>query len=248
MEELIQKIDELIIAINANAVSKGFTIAGIIIPIFISVAVAVFAIVQHFQNLRLQKIISNRDYKAQMHADILKIYDDFCLAQNAIGSSGGAVHTVFACFFPVNGGQSLPAIYVNNLNSSSSVICQAANRASLLLPKEDEDINNVIKEIYEKLKILKFKVNEYFYNGIAFNVADSAWDKILNRGFAIAKWDYTGLNNNRSAYSTFLEYCKTATTQEIDTMTQELLELFKYDKFDVHFEKYLQMNLMDGKH
>ena len=248
MEELIQKIDELIIAINENAVSKGFTIAGIIIPIIISVAVAIFAVVQHFQNVRLQKIISNRDYKAQMHADILKIYDDFCLAQNALGGSGGAVHTVFACFVPVNGGLSLPAIYVDNLNSSLSVICQAANRASLLLPKEDEDIKNIITAIYEKFRLLRFKVNEYFYNGIAFNIANSAWDKIISSGFTIQKWDYNGLNNNRSEYNTFLEYCKTSTTQEIDMMTQELLELFKYDKFDVHFEKYLQMNLMGCKH
>lgn len=247
MEELIQKIDELINTINENSVPKGVTIAGIVIPILISAAVAVFAILQHFQNVRLQRIISNRDYKVQMHADILKIYDDFCLAQNALGGSVGAVHSVFACFLPVSGGLNLPTLYVNNLNAALNVICQAANRAKLLLPKEDENIRNMIEDTYEKFKKLKFKVDEYFYNGIAYNVADSAWNKILSNGIIISKWNYYELNNNRTVYGTFLEYCKTATTQEIDAMTQELHDLFTYDKFDVYFEKYLQMNLMEGK-
>lgn len=73
MEELSQKIAELIETLNKNSVPIGLTIFCMIVPIVISLAVAIFAVVQHYQNKRLQKNISEKELKVQMHGDILNI-------------------------------------------------------------------------------------------------------------------------------------------------------------------------------
>lgn len=122
MEELIQKIDELIENLNSNSMPLWLSIVGLIVPIIISVAVAIIAIVQHYQNIRLQKIISYRDYKAQMHTDILRIYDDLCLAQNKIFGPDNGMHVIFSGAFTLTNGNDLATYYVNDLNSSLNLL------------------------------------------------------------------------------------------------------------------------------
>ena len=75
MEELIQKIDELIIAINNNSLPLWLSIVGILVPIFISIIVAIQAYIQHNSNKQLQIYISEKESRIQMHTDFLAIYD-----------------------------------------------------------------------------------------------------------------------------------------------------------------------------
>ena len=55
MDELIQKIDELINAINNNNVPIWLTWVGVLVPILISIAVIVQASVQAKNNKKFQK-------------------------------------------------------------------------------------------------------------------------------------------------------------------------------------------------
>ena len=71
MEELIDKIDELIIAINNNSIPLWLSIVGILIPIFISIVVAIQAYIQHNSNKKLQMYISEKEARIQMHSDFL---------------------------------------------------------------------------------------------------------------------------------------------------------------------------------
>lgn len=114
-----------------------------IIPIIISLAVAAFAVVQHYQNKRLQKNISVKELKVQMHGDILNIYDGYCVAQTTLGKANYNVATVIA-------NPNILDQWLNELQNSMAVICQAYNRAGLLLPKTDVKLREVLKNIFEK--------------------------------------------------------------------------------------------------
>lgn len=250
MEELMQKIDELINAINNNSVPFWLTIIGIFVPIAISLLVWWQSHRQNKKNIalqkqitaseeRLQKEISSKEIKAQMHGDILKIYDDFCFAQNTIGYAKDNVHTIFSNFNS-NNGISLPLQWINNVTAASITLCQAFNRAKLLLPSEDKELRTILESIWGKYKDLKAKVDEYFYSGVAFNRSNNAWLIIAQR-FNISVGDYNALTGNPMAYDAFLKLCINATTKEINAEITEILDLLTYDRFDVYFEKYLRI-------
>ena len=65
MEELIQKIDELINAINNNSVPLWLTIIGILVPIAISLLVWWQSHQQNKKNIALQKQITTSEEKLQ---------------------------------------------------------------------------------------------------------------------------------------------------------------------------------------
>lgn len=169
MEELIQKIDELINAINNDSVPLWLTIIEILVPIAISLLVWWQSHQQNKTNIalqkqitaseeHLQKKISSKEIKVQMHGDILKIYDDFCLAQNTISYAKDNVHTIFSNFNSnSNNGVSFPLQWINNVTTASNVLCQSVNRAKLLLPSEDEELRKILESIWEKYKDLSDK-------------------------------------------------------------------------------------------
>lgn len=250
MEELAQKIDELIEALKTNSMPLWISIVGIFVPILLSGIVIFISIMQHRinkkmqieiaeKNITLQQQINERDVCIQMHEDILHIYNDFCAAQNAMCFMDGRSYLIFSNFFVENGSQ-LPAIFFNGLNSALNNICQAVNRAKLLLPQSDMDLRDVLCQLFEKYKNLTLKVNDYLHSGVAINVFQNAWTKINSGNFGKFN-NYAQLANNQSAYATYLEYCKTEMTREIDALIVELRRLFEYDKFDKYFEPYLRI-------
>lgn len=251
MEELIQKIDELINAINNNSVPLWLTIIGILVPIAISLLVWWQSHQQNKKNIalqqqiktseeKLQKEISSKEIKVQMHGDILMIYDDFCLAQNTIGYAEDNVHTIFSNFNS-NNGISLPLQWINNVTSSTNMLCQSINKAKLLLPSEDTEIRTILESIWEKYKELRKKAYEYFYSGTAFTYSNNAWN-IVGPRFNIIAGDYNTLVSNPIAYDAFLKLCINDTTKEINEKIKEILDLLTYNKFDIFFEKYLRMD------
>lgn len=95
-EKLIEELQSLTEAINKNAVPLWISVVGVIVPIVLSIAVIVQAWVQHRQNKKLQSNLSNKDIKVQMHSDFLKIYDDFCIAQNTLGRAEKDLIKIFS--------------------------------------------------------------------------------------------------------------------------------------------------------
>ena len=84
MEEVLQKLTELINVLENNSVPLWLSIFGIIVPIIISVAVVIITIINNRRdkdlqrqinekNTELEKLLSDRDVRIQMHADFLKI-------------------------------------------------------------------------------------------------------------------------------------------------------------------------------
>ena len=255
MEEVLQKLTELINVLENNSVPLWLSIFGIIVPIIISVAVVIITIINNRRdkdlqrqinekNTELEKQLSDRDVRIQMHADFLKIYDDFCFAQNAIGMMGGRSYLIFSNFSTVNG-VCLPTVYVNNLNTALNVLCQARNKAKLLFPENEGNLRAAIDNIYNKYKNVTVKVNEYYYSGLAYNSCQIAWSKMPSIG--VLHQDYNLLMNDKKAYDAFLLNCRTSVTNEIDKETKELLKLFEYDAFDKYFEKYLRIDAERGE-
>lgn len=255
MEEVLQKLTELINVLENNSVPLWLSIFGIIVPIIISVAVVIITIINNRRdkdlqrqinekNTELEKLLSDRDVRIQMHADFLKIYDDFCFAQNAIGMMGGRFYLIFSNFSTVNG-VCFPTVYVNNLNTALNVLCQAMNKAKLLFPENEVNLRAAIDNIYNKYKNVTVKINEYYYSGLAYNTCQIAWSKMPSIG--VFHQDYNLLMNDKKAYDAFLLNCRTSVTNEIDKETEELLKLFEYDAFDKYFEKYLRIDAERGQ-
>jgi hypothetical protein len=251
MEDIVLKIDELIKAINNNTLPLWISIVGIFVPILLSAIIIVITIIQNKKNKELQELInnknytlqkelSNRDIKVQMHSDILKIYDDFSYAQNVVGVAQGRVNLIFSNFNTYNG-INTPLQWNNDLANAINVICQATNRAVLLLPTIDTELKNLLISLMDKYKILKNTVDNYYFTGIAFNVTTVAWNAI-GTTYNIKFNDYDSLTNNPQAYTFFLNSCSNNTTQKIETIINDILDSFQYEKFDKHFEKYLRMD------
>ena len=250
-EQLIEELRNLTEAINKNAVPLWISIVGIFVPIAISVAVVIISVFQNRknkelqekineQNERLQRELSHKELKMQMHSDIMKIYDDFCLAHNAMLLTGGKSHMAFSNFTSENW-PNLPFNYVTGINNAFSALIKAVDRAMLIIPKQDDEFRTVLKNILDKYKDLNEQI-DYYYRGIAINVSNIAWQQIVQNYPNILIYDYRTLEGNQEAYKTYLERCKTETTTDIDKKTAELVELFKYENFDKYFEKYLRMD------
>jgi hypothetical protein len=252
MEDIAQKIDELIETINNNTLPLWISIVGIFVPILLSGIIIVITIIQNKKNKELQELINNKNYtlqkdlsdrdvKVQMHGDILKIYDDFCYAQNVVGVAQDRVHVIFSNFNTYNG-INTPLQWNNGIMNAVTVICQAKNRAELLLPTNDIELKKLLKNLMNKYRCLKVTVDNYCFSGIAFNITTEAWNTI-STAYNIKYNDYDSLTSNPQAYTAFLKLCSNDTTQQIETIINEILDLFQYEKFDKYFEKYLRMDI-----
>lgn len=254
MEDLIATLSELIEVIKNNSVPLLITVIGTLVPIFISILVFIQSYRQNKKNIdmqkqmdemerKLQKEICDREIKAQMHGDILKIYDDFTLAQNTITSVENKVHVIFSNFIYYNGNNT-PLQWVNNISLSINLISKATNRANLLLPASDKELRKILKKILDKYNELKDKVDRYYYSGEAFSTVNSAWQRIVSSS-NIQIYNYDVLMNRPTDYEDFLNICDNKQTKEINKIITEILPLFDYEKFDQYFEPYLQMKLID---
>lgn len=234
MEELIQKIDELIIAINNNSLPLWLSIVGILVPIFISIIVAIQAYIQHNSNKQLQIYISEKEARIQMHSDFLAIYDSFCFAQNCIGIGKNQIDEIFA--IPNNFFQ-----WYNDLHQASIGLCQSTNRALLLLPKHDIDLRNTLDTTFHKYCELTNLITEYISTGKVEYDRGQAWTN-LNSRYGIATGNYTMLSNNSAAYNDFIKLFSNEKTKQIAEFIKDLLPLFEYEKFDKFFEPYLKID------
>lgn len=235
MEELIQKIDELIIAINNNSLPLWLSIVGILVPIFISIIVAIQAYIQHNSNKQLQIYISEKESRIQMHTDFLAIYDSFCVAQNCIGPSRNKINEIFA-------NPSLLSQWYDDLHKASFDLCQSTNRALLLLPESDTNLRNTLDSLFKKYRDLVEQVYDYISTGKVENDRGQAWSK-LNPQYGIFVGNYAMLSSNPVAYGDYIKLFSNENTKQISEAIKELLPLFEYEKFDKFFEPYLRINM-----
>lgn len=245
MEELIQKIDELINKISENSVPLWLSIIGIFVPILISLLVLWQGYRQNRRNIelqqqitnseeKLQKEISAKETKVQMHGDFLKIYDDFCIAQSVIGKAKDNIPNIF--FNP-----NIALQWTNDLINANNGVCQAMNRARLLLPTCDKVFLDVLRTVFEKYRELTSKVIDYINTGAAEFYRNQTWNKITQT-YNIGYGDYMALANNPIACQDFMKLYSNKETDLLNDMIKELLPLFEYENFDIHFEKYLRID------
>lgn len=233
MEELTQKIDELIETLNGNSMPLGLSIVGMIVPILISLAVAIFAVVQHYQNKRLQKDISDKGLRVQMHGDILNIYDGYCVAQNTLGKANNNVANVLL-------NPNILVQWLNELQNSMGLICQAYNRAELLLPESDIELRKILETILDKYRDFVSEIFEYTSSGAAELNRNQTWVKIANT-HSIQPNDYLTLYFSKDATADFIKLYANENTEKMNEKLKELMDLFKSDKFDKYFKPYLSM-------
>ncbi|MDE7440322.1 MAG: hypothetical protein K2N23_07440, partial [Clostridia bacterium] len=77
-------------------------------------------------------------------------------------------------------------------------------------------------------------------SGVAETVRQQTWNKI-NATYKIPINNYYLLSFNDNATEDFLKLCSNEKTQKMDDEIGDILELFKYDKFDKYFEPYLRI-------
>ncbi len=238
MKEIAETINRLIEMIDQNSIPIWVTYVGIFVPISISVAVAIISLIQNKKNNKLQKEIeeSNERFQIalnkheeyiQMRDNILKIYDDYCMAQNLLESVHNRIHVIFSNFSAFNGYYTLPYQLVDDVNNAIKTIYQASNRAKLLLPREDKDLRNILEVILEKYSAFGKKVNSYYHNGIGRSASENAWNIIVSSS-NIIRYDYSALTDNPSLYESYLKLCDTNETKEIERLIDDLLPFFKY--------------------
>ncbi|MBD5632090.1 MAG: hypothetical protein HDP34_02515 [Clostridia bacterium] len=233
MEELVQKIDELKEVLNANSVPLWLSIFCMIVPIAISIAVAIFAGVQHYQNKKLQKAISDKDLRVQMHGDILSIYDGNSMVQSTLVRASQGIAMILA-------NPNLTLQWHNELLNVLHVLCQANNRAFLLLPQSESDLREVLRNIFCRFKAFCADINYYINSGAADWVRQQTWNKISTT-YNIPLYNYYFLSINNIAADDFIKLCTNKDTERMDNEIREILELFHYEKFDKYFEPYLRM-------
>ena len=252
MEDIAQKIELLIEAVSRNAVPVWITIVGSFGPIIVSLLVVWQSHRQNKRNTELQKTIeynnellqnklSERDERAQMRGDFLRIYDEYGLAQNAIGVARNNVHIIFSNFANAAG---MPLQWLNSIHQATNAMCQALNRAKLLLPPSDNDLRRVLEEVYSACKEVENKANAYYYSGQAVAASESAWCTI-SPSWNVIKYDYNTLMGNPLAYENYLKLCVNDKTKELEQLIEKALSCYSYEKFDKYFEPYLQMIPME---
>jgi len=238
MEEIAQKLDELIKAINSNSVLDWI---AALVPIALTVIIIIQSILHHRDNKKMQEYISDRDVKAQMHSEFLKMYDDIACAQNMLCYANGKSEVVLSNF-DFNSNSINAPMWVNNLNSIATNVCQTSNRARLLIPKKDKEFCDVIVNIWERYRILTFKINSYFNSGKAYAKSQDAWNTI-NIKYLIPQGNYLAFAVNRDACDDYIKLCSTDETEEINKLIKEFAELLKYENFDRYFEDYLRISV-----
>ena len=238
MEEIVQKLDELIKAVNSNSALDWI---AVLIPIALTIVIILQSVFHHRENKKMQQMVSDRDIKAQMHNDFLKIYDDIACAQNIVCITDGKSELILSNF-DFNSNSINAPIWVGNLKNAAINVCQAANRARILIPEEDKKFCEVITNIWEKYKELTFKIASYFDSGKAHDKSQDAWDTISIK-YGIPRETYQAFAVNRNACDDYIKLCATAETEEINKLIKEFTELLKYENFDRHFEKYLRIDV-----
>lgn len=157
---------------------------------------------------KLQKELSEHEERVQMRGDILKIYNDFCYAQSVIGRGRGQINVIFSNFSSYNASYApnIPMQWINDVHYATSSTCQAVNRSKLLLPPSDEDLRNVLEEMYEKIKEVRDKAEFYYNSGNAYSASETAWNTITPSS-GILKYNYPAFGSNQPAYDSFLKLC-----------------------------------------
>ena len=252
MEEIVQKIEQLTEVVGRSMVPMWITIIGAFGPILVSLLVVWQSHRQNKKNVELQKQIednnallqkklSERDEKSQMRGDFLKIYDAFCLAQNILAAASNNVHVFFSNFSILS---NMPLHWINEINQATNAMCQAINRAKLLLPPSDTELRRVLEEVFSTCKEVENKANDYYYSGQAIAASESAW-RTISPSWSVSMYDYNALLGNPPAYENYLKLCVNDKTKELECLIERAISYFPYEKFDKYFEPYLQIAPME---
>lgn len=238
MEELIQKIEELINVVENNGVPVVLTWVGILFPIIISILVIIQTAIQASRNKKFQKYLSDRDVKVQMHNDFMKVYDDFCYAQNFICINN--LEELFAI-------PELTSMWYNDTTKALTALWQSGNRAHLLIPSEDKDLREILDNLCKKIEEIKGLIDKYFYTGQAEFYRTQAWNKISGRLLPGTFGDYRALSMRKDLYDDFIKLYSNDELNEIKKKIDEIRPLFKYENFDKYFEQYVRIELSEEK-
>ena len=231
MEDITQKMDELITSLSVNSVPQWVTYIGIFVPIMISILVVVITIIQHRRSKKLQQDICDKEMRVQMHNDFLAIYDEFVKVFKVILGAQNGIEKIFVS--PQNALR-----WFNDFRDCGQSVWQALNKAELLCPETDTEFVEALRNIHNKTAKLFDDAWNYYYSYNGTNHYNATFGKI-SALYKIQSPDQ--LYFNLSAYQDFLNMYIDDNIKEINKSIETIITLMSKDRFDVYFEPYVKM-------
>lgn len=230
MEELVEKIDELIITIQKNSTPLWLTWVSIVVPIILSIVVIICTILQHKQNKNLQKTISTKEIEFQMHGEILKIYSTFEDFHDFLIFNNNLTKIV--------SNKIRLDIFVEKINQFQIKISHAYNHVKLIF--NDDGVLKIIGDIHKKFFNFVKTFNEYYTNGQIQENNETAW-KLMESSFSIKSGDYVKVYKNTKASSSFEKIFKDKIVVDMEASIKEMIALFSDENFDDYFSPYVKI-------
>lgn len=231
MEDVVQKIDELINYLRENTVPKWATYIAIFIPILISILVVVITVIQYRRNKKLQQDICDKEMRVQMHNDFLAIYDEFVKVFKILLGAKNGIERIF-----INSQNAMR--WFNDFRDGGQSMWQALNKAELLSPKNDKEFIDALRNIHDKTGQLFDYAWNYYYSSEGTNHYNSTFAKI-SALYQVQNPDQ--LYFNPVAYEDFLNMYVDKHIKTINKGIEEIIILMSEDNFDVYFEPYVKM-------
>lgn len=230
MEELVSAVDRIADSPGSN-LPLWASIAGLVVPIILTIVTIVLSVRMDRQNKQLQIVLSNRDMINQTRQCVLDIYNAYLTALNITYQANGNVAEIFVS-------DQYYYRWEQDVRNADVAIIGAYNRAKLML--EDEALITEIEKARNAFSQLAKAISSYIYTGIPSQIITNAWAKFSVQ-HSVQIGNYYALTQNRVLGEDFSKLCETSYTKDIQNKMSAYIEIVGTDAFDKVFKKYVQI-------
>lgn len=230
MEELVNATNHLAASVG-SALPLWASVAGLVVPIILTVVTIILSVRMDRQNKQLQKTLSNRDMVNQTRQCVLDIYNSYLAGLNLAAQANGNVAEIFVS------DQSYYR-WAQDIENADTDIMRAFNRTKLML--EDEVLLTHLAKARDAFSQLTLSIKTYIHTGIPAQTVANAWAQFSVQ-YNIQGGNYYALMQNRVWGEAFIKLCETSYTRDIQAKIEGYINAVGNDAFDEPFKKYVQI-------
>lgn len=230
MEELTSAVDRIADSLGSN-LPLWASIAGLVVPIVLTIVTIILSVRMDQQNKQLQKVLSNRDTINQTRQCVLDIYNAYLTALNITCQANGNVAGIFVS-------DQYYYRWEQDVRNADVAIIGAYNRAKLML--ENEALITEMEKARDAFSQLARAISSYIYTGIPSQIITNAWVQFSVQ-YNVQTGNYYALTQNRILGEAFAKLCETSYTKDIQDKMSSYIGIVGTDAFDKVFKKYVQI-------